>query len=101
MKELQRTVIFMLFFCISPACKKDTHPTGTLQPPPPPPPAAPTGSAPYSGKWTGTINVTPQHPELCYCSGGIVETTQNWVVVGDSVQVEEILKDNGGTYTYY
>ena len=101
MKKLQGTVIFMLLSCILPACKKDTHSTVAQQTPPPPPPPPPTGLAPYSGKWTGTIDVTAQHPDLCYWNGGTVSITQNWIVVGDSVHVEDNMKDNGGTYTYY
>jgi len=99
MKQLLRTtVIFMLLFCISPGCKKDTHSTVSQQPPAPDPP---TGSAPYSGKWTGIINVTERYPDLCTWNGGTVGITQNWIVIGDSVQVEDIAKDNGGTYTSY
>jgi hypothetical protein len=99
MKQLLQTkVIFILLLCILPACRKDTHSSATPQPPVLPPPA---GSAPYSGKWTGIINVTAKYPDLCYWSGGTVAITQNWVVVGDSVQVEDIMKDSGGTYTYY
>ena len=97
MKELHRTtIIFMLLLCISPGCKKDTHSTLTQQP------SAPsTGSAPYSGMWRGIINVTEQYPDLCAWNGGVVATTQTWTVIGDSVQVEDTMKDNGGTYVYY
>jgi hypothetical protein len=98
MKKLQVTVIFMLLSCILPACKKDSTVAQQAPPPPPPPPL---GSAPYSGKWTGIIDVTAQHPDLCYWNGGRVSITQNWIVVGDSVQVEDIMKDSGGTFTYY
>src|SRR5215203_2818524 len=98
----QGTAVFILFFFVLPACKKDTHSSVVQQQlPPPPPPAPPTGAAPYSGKWTGTIIVTVQNPDLCSWNGGTVSITQNWIVVGDSVHVEDILKDNGGTYTYY
>ena len=97
MKELLRnTIIFMMLLCISPGCKKNTDSTLTQQTPTPSP-----GPAAYSGTWRGIINVTEQNPDLCTWGGGVVGTTQNWTVVGDSVQVEDISEDNGGIYTNY
>ena len=97
MRELLRTtVFFMLLFCISPGCRKDTNSTDTQEPP-----ASSTGSARYSGSWRGVISVSALYPDLCAWNGDLVGITQNWTVMGDSVHVEDIAKDNSGTYTYY
>ena len=94
MKQLLLAVmIFILFFLTLTACKKDTDPAIN-------PNTTVTGSAGYAGKWTGSVTVTEINPTLCYWSGGPAEITQNWTVTGDSVKVEEIVKDNSGTYYY-
>ena len=73
--------------------------TADETPPPDAPPSA--GSAPYSGRWTGTIAVTDVHPNFCVYPDKLVETSQSWTVRGDSVQVSEIIVVNNERLTYY
>lgn len=111
MKHLFQAIIFILIVCILPVCKKDTQSTYTPPGPPPPPagpgptppPTAPpsSGSAPYSGKWTGNISVKDSLPAVCYYLNHNLQTTQNWTVLADSVQVEEIIIDGNTTWVYY
>jgi hypothetical protein len=120
MKRLrQATVLFVLLFSILFACKKDDpstpDPVVTPPPPPPPPPAAPptggptpppsapplAGSAPYSGTWSGTATVRDSFPDFCYFTDKSLEIILNCTVLADSVHVEETIKDDTRTFTYY
>jgi len=101
----------MLLFAVAiGACdKSDSNgPSGPSTPADPadeetPPPDAPpsTGTAPYSGRWSGTIAVTDVYPNFCVYPDKLVETAQSWTVRGDSVQVAEIIVVNNERQTYY
>ena len=68
-------------------------------PPPDAPPSA--GSAPYSGRWSGTITVTDIDSAYCVHPDKLLETAQGWTVRGDSVQVSEIIVVNSERQTFY
>ena len=100
-------ILVLLFIAMS--CDKSSSGNGSPRqpadtsaeetPPPDAPPSA--GTAPYSGRWSGTIAVTDVNPNLCAYPDKQLETAQSWTVRGDSVQVEELIVVNSERKTYY
>lgn len=100
---------FVVLFAAAAACDKSNSgnptpnaPADTSDEETPPPDGPPsTGSAPYSGRWLGTITVTDVDSNACIYPDKLVETTQGWTVQGDSVQVAELIAVNSERRTYY
>lgn len=101
--------LIVLYTAIGACDKSDSgRPTGPSSPadtsdeetpPPDAPPSA--GSAPYSGRWSGTVTITDVNPNFCVYPDKLVEVAQSWTVQGDSVQVAEIVVINSERKTYY
>lgn len=108
MRTVSPLVVLLLWLSIIvAACGKDSPNSNSPVPPatdeetPPPtlPPSA--GAAPYSGGWSGTVTVKDVNPARCTFRDKTLEVTQAWTVIGDSVQIEELIAIDRERKTYY